>query len=70
METGNPPLQSALLLDQVRERIRYLDYSLSTGSLYICRVRFFIWRLALTHLHGVTAAPLARWMKMYLLLIT
>lgn len=65
METGNPPPQSALLLDQIRERIRYLDYSLSTGNLYICRVRFFIWRLALRHLHGVTAAPPARRIKVY-----
>lgn len=28
MKPGSPPLQSIRLLDQVRERIRYLHYSL------------------------------------------
>ena len=30
MKPGAPPLRSARLLDQVRERIRYLHYSLKT----------------------------------------
>jgi hypothetical protein len=30
MKPGNPPLQWIRLLDQLRERIRYLHYSLST----------------------------------------
>jgi hypothetical protein len=30
MKPGNAPLQSIRLLDQVRERIRYMHYSLST----------------------------------------
>jgi integron integrase len=49
MKPGNPPLQSIRLLDQVRERIRYLHYSLSTEKVYLYWVRFFIlW-------HGRTA---------------
>jgi hypothetical protein len=35
MKTGTfplPPLKSALLLDQVRERIRFLQYSLGTEA--------------------------------------
>ena len=30
MKPGTPPLQSTRLLDQVRERIRYVHYSLKT----------------------------------------
>ena len=37
-----PPLRSVRLLDQVRERIRYLHYSLSTEKVYPYWVRFFI----------------------------
>jgi hypothetical protein len=45
------PLQSTRLMDQVRERIRYLHYSLSTEKLYVYWVRFFIrW-------HGVRHPP-------------
>ena len=42
MKLRNPPLQSLRLLDQVRERIRYLHYSLSTEKTYLYWVRFFI----------------------------
>ena len=42
MKPGTPPLQSTRLLDQVRERIRYLHYSLSTEQTYLYWVRFFI----------------------------
>ncbi len=42
MKPGTPPLQSTRLLDQVRERIRYLHYSLSTETLHVYWVRFFI----------------------------
>ena len=34
-----PPLQSPRLLDQVRERIRYLHYSLRTEQAYVHWVR-------------------------------
>jgi len=42
MKPGTPPLQSTRLLDQVRERIRYMHYSLSTEQTYLYWVRFFI----------------------------
>ena len=42
MKQSNPPLQSTRLLDQVRERIRYLHYSLSTEKNYLYWIRFFI----------------------------
>jgi integron integrase len=44
---GRPPLQSRRLLDQVRERIRYLHYSLSTEQAYVYWVRWYI------RFHGV-----------------
>ncbi|HEX7891301.1 MAG TPA: integron integrase [Ramlibacter sp.] len=37
-----PPLHSARLLDQVRERARYLHYSLRTEKAYVYWTRFFI----------------------------
>ena len=42
MKPSSPPLQSIRLLDQVRERIRYLHYSLSTEKVYLYWVRFFV----------------------------
>lgn len=42
MKPGTPPLQSARLLDQVRERIRHLHYSLKTEKAYIYWIRFCI----------------------------
>ena len=46
MKPGTPPLKSPRLLDQMRERIRYMHYSLSTERIYLYWVRFFI------HRHG------------------
>lgn len=40
--SGWPPLQSARLLDQVRERVRYLHYSLRTEESYLHWIRAFI----------------------------
>ncbi|MFN0161273.1 MAG: integron integrase [Burkholderiales bacterium] len=37
-----PPLTAVKLLDQVRERIRYLHYSLRTEDVYVYWIRFFI----------------------------
>jgi len=37
-----PPLRSARLLDQVRERIRYLHYSIRTEEAYVHWIRAFI----------------------------
>ena len=42
MKPGNAPLKSIRLLDQVRERIRYLHYSLSTEKVYLHWVKFFV----------------------------
>lgn len=42
MKPGSPPLRSARLLDQLRERLRYLHYSLATEKVYLYWVRFFI----------------------------
>lgn len=42
MKPGTPVLRSTRLLDQVRERIRYLHYSLQTEKAYLHWVRFFI----------------------------
>lgn len=37
-----PPLQSSRLLGQVRERIRYIHYSVATEKVYLYWVRFFV----------------------------
>ena len=37
-----PPLRSVKVLDQLRERIRYLHYSLRTEQAYVHWVRAFI----------------------------
>lgn len=42
MKPGTSALQSSRLLDQLRERIRYLHYSLSTEKVYVYWVRFFV----------------------------
>lgn len=42
MKPGTPVLRSTRLLDQVRERVRYRHYSLSTEKAYLYWVRFFI----------------------------
>lgn len=42
MKPRKPPLQSVRLLDQLRERIRYLHYCLRTEQAYLYWVRFFI----------------------------
>jgi hypothetical protein len=55
MKPRNPPLQSICLLDQVRERIRSLHYSLRTEKGWLYGVRFFIrWHGR----HGTMAHPL------------
>ena len=42
MKPGTAPLHPVRLMDQVRERIRYLHYSLSTEKTYLYWIRFFI----------------------------
>ncbi len=44
-----PPLQSGRLLDQLRERIRYLHYSLRTEQAYVHWVRAFVRHQGLRH---------------------
>ncbi len=44
-----PPLRSARLLDQVRERIRYGHCSLKTEKSYVYRVRRFVLFHGLRH---------------------
>jgi hypothetical protein len=41
MKPGKAPLKSIRLLDQVRERIRYLHYSLSTEKACLNWVKLF-----------------------------
>jgi len=38
----HPPLQSKRLLDQMRERLRYMHYSLNTEKTHVYWVRWFI----------------------------
>mgnify|MGYP006152306743 FL=1 len=42
MKPGMPSFTSTRLLDQLRERIRYLHYSLQTEKAYLYWVRLFI----------------------------
>jgi len=44
---GRPPFQSARLLGQLRERLRYLHYSLRTEQSYVYWTKFFV------HFHGL-----------------
>ncbi|TDP04513.1 integrase-like protein [Roseateles asaccharophilus] len=44
-----PPLQAVRLLDQLRERIRYLHYSRRTEDVYVLWCRAFIRRHGLRH---------------------
>jgi len=46
---SKPALQSTSLLDQVRERIRYLHYSLRTEQAYLLWIRAFIRHHGLRH---------------------
>ncbi|MFI5445575.1 integron integrase [Polaromonas sp. UC242_47] len=64
MKPGTPPLQSIRLLDQVRERIRYLHYSLSTEKLYVYWVRFFIRWHGLKHPRDMGAKELEDFLTM------
>ena len=40
MKPGTPALHASRLLDPLRERIRYMHYSPSTGKVCVCRVRY------------------------------
>jgi integron integrase len=59
-----PPLQSTRLLDRVRERARYLHYSLSTEKAYLYWVRFFIRWHHLKHPRDMGAAEVEAFLTM------
>jgi Phage integrase, N-terminal SAM-like domain len=68
MKTGTPVLRSIRLLDQVRERIRYLHYSLQTEKAYLHWVGFFIrWHgrdAAMRHPRDMGAAEVEAFLTM------
>lgn len=45
----HPPLKATRLLDQMRERLRYMHYSLRTEQTYLFWVRWFIRFSGLRH---------------------
>ena len=61
---GRPPLQSGRLLDQVRERIRYLHYSLRTEQTYVYWARWFIRFHGLRHPRDMGRPEVERFLTM------
>jgi len=59
-----PPLHSTRLLDQVRERARYLHYSLSTEKAYLYWIRFFIRWHGLKHPRDMGAPDVVAFLTM------
>lgn len=59
-----PALQSTRLLDQVRERIRYLHYSLRTEEAYVYWVRFFVRWHGMKHPRDMGAAEVQSFLTM------
>lgn len=57
-------LQSTRLLDQVRERARYLHYSLRTEDAYVYWVRFFIRWHGLKHPRDMGAPEVQSFLTM------
>lgn len=41
-KASRPPFRATKLVDQLRERIRYLHYSINTGKTYVYWVRMFV----------------------------
>ncbi|MBU0590057.1 MAG: integron integrase [Gammaproteobacteria bacterium] len=64
MKPGTPPLLSIRLLDQVRERIRYLHYSLSTEKTYLYWIRFYIRWHGLKHPRDMGAKEVETFLSM------
>jgi integron integrase len=64
MKPGGPPLLSKRLLDQVRERARYLHYSLGTEKVYLYWVRFFIRWHGLRHPRDMGAPEVEAFLAM------
>lgn len=61
---GRPPLQSGRLLDQIRERIRYLHYSLRTEQTYVYWARWFIRFHGLRHPKDMGRPEVERFLTM------
>lgn len=64
MKAGNPHLTSNRLLDQVRERARYLHYSLATEKAYLYWVRFFVRWHGLRHPRDMAASEVEAFLSM------
>jgi integron integrase len=64
MKPGKPLLHSTRLLDQVRERIRYLHYSHSTETTYLYWVRFFVRWHGLKHPRDMGAKDIEAFLSM------
>src|ERR1700709_73511 len=60
----HPGLQSTRLLDQVRERARYLHYSLRTEDAYVYWARFFIRWHGLKHPRDMGAPEVEAFLTM------
>jgi integron integrase len=60
----HPALQSTRLLDQVRERARYLHYSLRTEDAYVYWVRFFVRWHGLKHPRDMVAPEVQSFLTM------
>ena len=64
MRPRTPPLQSARLLDQLREQIRYRHYSLNTEKVYLYWVRFFVRWHQLKHPRDMGAPEVVAFLSM------
>ena len=62
--TDRPPLQSKRLLDQMRERLRYMHYSLNTEKTYLYWVRWFIRFHGLRHPREMGQPEVERFLTM------
>lgn len=61
--SARPPLRSTRLLDQVRERLRYLHYSIRTEDTYVYWVRCFIRFHQLRHPREMGAAEVSAYLS-------
>lgn len=61
---GKPPLQATRLLDQVRERLRYMHYSLLTEKAYVYWVRYFVRYSGLRHPREMGQAEVEAFLSM------
>ena len=64
MNSRKPPLQSAQLLDQLGERIRYMHSSLRTEQAYLYWTRFFIRWYGMKHPRSMGAPEIEAFLTM------